>query len=167
MIHKVWLRPPTRYFGSLLTSAQVGLLPTGNRQQVPFAYKMYTLDDDFGWKQSGHFKQAFSVDVKVDFLGAWWAYSIQTLIRSSESNALCRDTVCSVGLIPHTLPLTYSNGGVRYFRHAIALDERRAVYQVNHWYSGNADNYDCIDDEKTNVREVWFAGCHAGSFEIT
>jgi len=81
MIHKVWLCPPTRYFGSLLTSAQVGLLPTGNRQQVPFAYKMYTLDDDFGWKQSGHFKQAFSVDVKVDFLGAWWAYSIQTLIR--------------------------------------------------------------------------------------
>jgi len=121
---------------------KVGLLPAGNRQQVPFAYKMYTLDDDLGWKQSGHFKQAFSVDVKVDFLGAW-------------------DTVCSVGLIPHTLPLTYSNAGVRYFRHAIALDERRAVYQVNHWHLGNADNYECIDNEKTNVREVWFAGCHS------
>jgi len=69
---------------------KVGLLPAGNRQQVPFAYKMYTLDDEFGWKQSKHFKQAFSVDVKVDF-------SVH----------------------------------VGYFRHAIALDERRAVYRLS------------------------------------
>ena len=65
------LRPSTRYFGSPFNLSQVGLLPAGNRQQVPFAYKMYTHDDDFGWKQSEHFKRTFSVDVKVDFLGAW------------------------------------------------------------------------------------------------
>lgn len=27
---------------------KVGLLPAGNRQQVPFAYKMYTNDNEFG-----------------------------------------------------------------------------------------------------------------------
>jgi len=94
-------------------------------------------------------------------------YSHSYPSSSSESNTLCRDTVCSVGVVPHTLPLTYSNAAVRYFRHAIALDERRAVYQVNHWYSGNPHDYECSDGEKTNVREVWFAGCHAGRFKIT
>ena len=27
---------------------KVGLLPAGNRQQVPFAYKMYMKDNEFG-----------------------------------------------------------------------------------------------------------------------
>jgi len=33
---------------------------------------MYTRDDDFGWNQSQQFKAAFSVDIKVDILGAWY-----------------------------------------------------------------------------------------------
>ena len=33
---------------------------------------MYTREDEFGWQQSKHFKEAFSVDVRVDFLGAWY-----------------------------------------------------------------------------------------------
>ncbi|KAI9442826.1 hypothetical protein BJY52DRAFT_1317826 [Lactarius psammicola] len=121
---------------------KVGLLPPGNHQQVPFAYKMYTREDEFGWQQSKHFKKAFSVHVKVDFLGAW-------------------DTVCSVGVIPHNLPFTNSNSAIRYFRHAMALDERRAAYQVNHWHPGNPHDPDGADSEKTDVREVWFAGCHS------
>lgn len=121
---------------------KVGLLPPGNHQQVPFAYKMYTRDDAFGWQQSKHFKKAFSVDVMVDFLGAW-------------------DTVCSVGVIPHTLPFTNSNAAIRYFRHAMALDECRAAYQVNHWHPRNPRDPEGADNERTDVREVWFAGCHS------
>ena len=33
---------------------------------------MYTREDEVGWQQSKHFKEAFSVDVRVDFLGAWY-----------------------------------------------------------------------------------------------
>lgn len=121
---------------------KVGLLPPGNHQQVPFAYKMYTREDEFGWKQSKQFKKAFSVDVRVDFLGAW-------------------DTVCSVGVIPHTLPFTNSNTAIRYFRHAMALDECRAAYQVNHCHPGNPHDPECSHNKKTDVREVWFAGCHS------
>jgi uncharacterized protein (DUF2235 family) len=126
---------------------------------------MYTRDDDFGWKQSTQFKKAFSVDVKVDFLGAWYVFSVKLLCTElSESDGLFRDTVCSVGVVPHTLPLTDSNSAVRYFRHAIALDECRAAYQVNHWHPGNPHDYKGVADERTNVREVWFAGCHSGMF---
>src|SRR5437016_8705282 len=50
---------------------KVGLLPTCNHQQVPFAYKMYTQADDIGWKQSNAFKKTFSNPVNIEFLGVW------------------------------------------------------------------------------------------------
>ncbi|TFK33598.1 hypothetical protein BDQ12DRAFT_690919 [Crucibulum laeve] len=98
---------------------KVGLLPADNFQQVPFAYKMYTSVDDIGWEQSNEFKKAFSVDVDIEFLGVW-------------------DTVDSVGLIPKRLPFTTSNTIVRTFRHALALDERRAKFKANLWNRPNA-----------------------------
>lgn len=42
-----------------------------------------------------------------------------------------RDTVCSVGLIPRRLPFVSSNTAIRYFRHAVSLDERRAKFKAN------------------------------------
>ncbi|KAF7293898.1 DUF2235 domain-containing protein [Mycena chlorophos] len=114
---------------------KVGLLPASNHQQIPFAYKMYTRADDIGWKQSNAFKkacvpvpgipryictdlmldvQAFSNDVDIEFVGVW-------------------DTVNSVGIFPRRLPFTTSNTIVRTFRHAMALDERRAKFKVNFW----------------------------------
>ena len=45
-----------------------------------------------------------------------------------------RDTVCSVGIVPHTLPFTASNTSIRYFRHAISLDEHRAKFKANHYH---------------------------------
>ncbi|KAI0673864.1 hypothetical protein C8Q78DRAFT_656594 [Trametes maxima] len=91
---------------------KVGLLPACNHQQVPFAYKMFTRDDELGWKQSTSFKKTFSIDVDIDFIGVW-------------------DTVSSVGIIPHTLPFTASNRAIRIFRHALSLDEHRARFQAN------------------------------------
>lgn len=40
-------------------------------QQVPFAYKMFTRDDEIGWAQSNAFKKAFSIDVDIEFVGVW------------------------------------------------------------------------------------------------
>ncbi|KAG6908204.1 hypothetical protein DXG01_005793 [Tephrocybe rancida] len=97
---------------------KVGLLPACNHQQVPFAYKMFTRVDEVGWQQSNAFKKAFSVDVPIEFIGVW-------------------DTVNSVGLIPRRLPFTTSNTIVRTFRHAIALDERRAKFKANLWNRPN------------------------------
>jgi len=58
---------------------KVGLLPICNHQQVPFAYKMYTHTNDLGWKQSNAFKNSFSINVQVDFLGVWYVTSYLTL----------------------------------------------------------------------------------------
>lgn len=164
---------------------KVGLLPRCNHQQVPFAYKMYSMDDETGWKQSRAFKKAFSIDVEIEFVGVW-------------------DTVSSVGIIPRTLPFTRANNKIRYFRHALSLDERRARFLPNFYHrSTEADNalgiqkgemprsckklhhFPFTHHEKgstsghphedivreferrysqsateTNVEEVWFSGCH-------
>lgn len=44
----------------------------------------------------------------------------------------------------------------------MALDECRAAYQVNHWHPGNPHDPEALYNQKTDVREVWFAGCHSG-----
>ncbi|CAE6489699.1 unnamed protein product [Rhizoctonia solani] len=93
---------------------KVGLLPSYNNEQVPFAYNMFKRDDEEGWKMSNGFKRAFCIDVKIDFVGVF-------------------DTVNSVGIIPRELPFAKSNFLVRVFRHAVALDERRAKFKANLW----------------------------------
>ncbi|RDX42985.1 hypothetical protein OH76DRAFT_1546730 [Lentinus brumalis] len=97
---------------------KVGLLPSHNHQQIPFAYRMYQRTDQLGWKQSTAFKKAFSIDVDIEFIGVW-------------------DTVCSVGLIPQRLPFTTSCTAIRTFRHALSLDERRAKFKANHYNRPN------------------------------
>ena len=91
---------------------KVGLLPPRNIQQISFAYDFYTNDTPEGWKQSNDFKKTFSIDVSVYFLG-------------------CFDSVASVGFIPRQLPLSSTpTNKSRYFRHAMALDERRAKFKI-------------------------------------
>ncbi|KAF4596096.1 hypothetical protein EYR38_007470 [Pleurotus pulmonarius] len=132
---------------------------------------MFKRTDETGWKQSNAFKKAFSVDVDIEFIGVW-------------------DTVDSVGLIPRRLPFTTSNTIVRTFRHAVALDERRAKFKANHWNRPNAKEqtlstsdrtrkahkkhlngttphlkalerkYTKDHTRQTDIEEVWFAGCH-------
>ncbi|KAF7436007.1 hypothetical protein PC9H_002833 [Pleurotus ostreatus] len=149
---------------------KVGLLPKCNHQQVPFAYKMYKREDEKGWKMSSMFKKAFAIDVDIEFVGVW-------------------DTVGSVGVIPRRLPFTASNTHIKYFRHAIALDEHRARFQPNFFHRpldthkklgvqpGEMPKSRPKDHSRrpslkelerkytevcfdTNVEEVWFAGCH-------
>jgi uncharacterized protein (DUF2235 family) len=96
---------------------------------------MYTKADDEGWKQSNAFKKAFSNEVDIEFLGVW---QVALHIPSNTTAVLTffsfyRDTVNSVGLIPRRLPFTTSNKVVKTFRHAVALDERRAKFKANLW----------------------------------
>ncbi|KAJ3523483.1 hypothetical protein NMY22_g11420 [Coprinellus aureogranulatus] len=95
---------------------KAGLLPRGNQAQVPFAYKLYKREDKEGVELCKGFKQTYSQDVKVEFMGVW-------------------DTVASVGIITkRTLPFTNSNKSIKTFRHALALDERRVKFQPNYYH---------------------------------
>jgi uncharacterized protein (DUF2235 family) len=125
--------------------------------------------------------------------------SVLYITMTPETDSCCRDTVCAVGLTGRTLPFTGSNTAIRYFRHAISLDEHRAKFKANYYhlsddnkgtklgelprsnqrhpfyrkthphlfhnYQSTAQNKGDYDDGRweTNVLEVWFAGCHAGT----
>lgn len=88
---------------------KVGLLPPYNHAQVPFAWTMYTREDEGGLYNSEAFKKTFSTDVIIDFVGVW-------------------DTVASVGLVSKELPFVGTNNAIRVFRHAISLDEHRVKF---------------------------------------
>jgi hypothetical protein len=100
---------------------KVGLLPAGNGSQINFAYDFYKDDTLAGWEMSLGFKKTFCTEVNVYFLGLW-------------------DCVASVGFIPRKLPFGKSpTNRVRYFRHAMALDEHRAKFKVCQWQHQDPD----------------------------
>ncbi|KAL0959584.1 hypothetical protein HGRIS_011294 [Hohenbuehelia grisea] len=88
---------------------KVGLVFPGNREQIPFAYEIYsqkfkgrkaTAESD---EMARHFKRTFSRKIGIHFLGAW-------------------DTVSSIGIIRGpSLPLTEKPYYKCHFRHALAL----------------------------------------------
>ncbi|KAG8905233.1 hypothetical protein FRB99_000400 [Tulasnella sp. 403] len=142
---------------------KVGLLPSSNPEQVPFAYTMYKNSTPQGWAQSAGFKKTFSRTVNIEFVGCW-------------------DTVSSVGVIwPRHLPFSSANSIIKTFRHALALDEHRVRFQPNFWHKEAPDASAKRDPEQastrtqpadrgleafvyhpeTDVEEVWFAGCHS------
>jgi len=90
----------------------VGLLPTRNVAQIPFAYDIYKDDSPQGREDGVSFKKTFCTNVSIHFLGLF-------------------DSVASVGFIPRELPFTTTaTAKCHYIRHAMALDERRAKFKL-------------------------------------
>lgn len=78
------------------------------------------------------FKRTYSRPCQIHFLGLW-------------------DTVKAYGWVnPRSFPALRHNASVKTVRHAPALDERRALFQVTGWAAGHRD-----------AQEVWFAGDHS------
>ncbi|KAI0858064.1 hypothetical protein F4860DRAFT_327335 [Xylaria cubensis] len=100
---------------------KVGLLPSSNGSQINFAYNFYKDDSENGEYLAEEFKKTFCTDVDVYFLGLF-------------------DCVASVGFFPRKLPFSKTaTNTVRYFRHAMALDEHRAKFKVCHWDNDQPD----------------------------
>ncbi|KAF9526328.1 WD40-repeat-containing domain protein [Crepidotus variabilis] len=103
---------------------KVGLLAMGNRAQIPYAYALYRASEKSSRQATlaENFRKTFShKDVKVHFVGAW-------------------DTVSSIGIVrgKRLLPATIDGmGHVCYFRHSLALDERRVKFLPEFAYGGS------------------------------
>ena len=78
--------------------------------------------------------------------------------------------MASIGLLSSpTLPFT-SSETIKFFRHAISLDEHRSKYNVELWQPIRESL--CPDSTRTEndiegVIEMWFAGVHSGTFDFT
>ncbi|KAJ2912270.1 hypothetical protein MD484_g8144, partial [Candolleomyces efflorescens] len=145
---------------------KVGLIHKGNEMQIPFAYALYmdpTSDTEqaaavgslhqnkqLGLSKAKRFKRAFSREVKVHFVGAW-------------------DTVSSLGpkrrknMPPRT---TTGMMHVCFFRHALALDERRVKFLPEYANGGSSPHKHLTQVDGSEITyphtvEVWFAGTHS------
>jgi len=76
-------------------------------------------------------------DVKVHCVGVW-------------------DTVSAFGAISdlRSLPYTANNPSIVHVRHALAIDERRAMFQANRFKPKTPEQHG-------SIKEVWFAGVHS------
>ncbi|KAK7025539.1 hypothetical protein VNI00_015892 [Paramarasmius palmivorus] len=127
----------------------VGLLHRGNDAQIPFAYELYRNSGPKSSTDTETFKHTFCRgDVKVHFVGVW-------------------DTVSSVGIVrSKTLPYTADGmTHVCFFRHALALHERRVKF-LPEFARGGAGPYKnetetTSQSEMPHTKEVWFAGAHS------
>ena len=77
-----------------------------------------------------------------------------------------RDTVSSVGLVRQkVLPYTACGmGHVCFFRHALALDERRVKFLPEYAHGGATEKLGTPDrtvGSPPHPKEVWFAGTHS------
>jgi uncharacterized protein (DUF2235 family) len=142
-----------RALGGLLH--MIGLLSRDQLHLTGFAltaYKRAAEKDDLpvAWQFA---RLTSAIDAPIHFLGVW-------------------DTVASV-LVPRPdrlylpslqfLPYTKQNNRVATFRHAIAIDERRAMFRTYRWEDGQT--FKTSKFAKTGIaqdeRQVWFAGVHA------
>jgi uncharacterized protein (DUF2235 family) len=134
---------------------QLGLLPRGNYNLIPYAMKCFrriteghhhqsTAVDTSKWKTlCDDFRHTFAREVTpgdddrrfhAHFLGVW-------------------DTVSSVGWVwdPKHFPFTAWNPSVRHIRHAVSIDERRAFFRQNLFHPAQGQD----------ILELWFPGVHS------
>lgn len=131
---------------------QMGLLPHGSSNMLPYAVRLYksirnAVPDSSNkyWKLCNQFRWTFAREVPgndqrhfpVHFLGLW-------------------DTVSSVGWIwePKTFPFTGHNPSIQNIWHAVSIDERRAFFRSN-----------LVKKDRNNPTQIleqhWFAGDHS------
>ncbi|GAA5852258.1 hypothetical protein JCM8547_006716 [Rhodosporidiobolus lusitaniae] len=133
----------------------VQLLPPGNADLIPLAFTQYKAhlqaekqyraliystnwEDHEAWVDKvlhSIVRLPFSRKVEISFIGVW-------------------DTVSSVGgLVRRTLPFVRNPDFIRYFCHALALDENRVDYLTE-----LVRPDECRPE---NTKQVWFVGSHS------
>jgi uncharacterized protein (DUF2235 family) len=132
----------------------VGLLRPEQKNLSSYALTAYKKAAEGGdFEDAWRFARVLSTErVPIHFIGVW-------------------DTVSSV-IVPRpdrfyipslqTLPYTARNPLVRAFRHAIAIDERRQMFDVNRWTEGQDFQPNPFGSKgPQDIKQVWFAGNHS------
>ena len=122
----------------------LGLLRPELEDLAQLAWTIYSDEDEDlsvtpRFRGGNRFKKSFAVqpDVRVHFVGVW-------------------DTVSAFGWVSNlrTLPSTANNPSIDHIRHALAIDERRALFNANIFRPADPAQH-------VSIKQVWFAGTHS------
>lgn len=117
------------------------------------AYKQSSRHNDF--KIAWGFRQITRAQVvPIKYLGVW----------DTVSSVLVPRADLLIGIHQQTLPYTKTNPSIEVLRQAIAIDEKRRMFRINHWsepqeYKPNPFNEK--ENKQQDIKQVWFAGSHA------
>ena len=115
----------------------IGLLREDNEGLIPYSIRMIK-QRKIDFAVAADFKKTFCRECKPHFIGVW-------------------DTVSSVGWVYNVahFPGTKAthNPDLRFIRHAVSIDERRAFFRQNLFGPPH--------DPEQDIKEVWFAGVHS------
>lgn len=150
----------------------VGLVKPDQVNLAGYAFAAYKRASSGSWDTTRSSKQADTGDsgstlaeawhfgrvagaspVRIEFIGVW-------------------DTVASVIVPRHDrifpdlqlLRHTRTNSSVKFFRQAIAIDERRRMFRLNRWKDPQKylpNPFQASSEVEQNIKQVWFAGLHA------
>ncbi|KAF8258065.1 hypothetical protein EI94DRAFT_1625064 [Lactarius quietus] len=124
---------------------QVGLLRTGNNEQIQFCFAnaQNSIHPERGKTTTAkEFKKAFCHNVNIHFVGVW-------------------DTVSSVGLFRNKYyPGAELAENICFFRHALALDERRVKF-LPEYIVAKKEWFSAGEFGRPRCKEVWFRGSHS------
>ncbi len=121
----------------------LGILRPELENLAPLAWSIYANEANVyqlsqRFAGGNRFNRCFGVPTKprIHFVGAW-------------------DTVSSFGWFWNfqTLPHTATNSSITHFRHALAIDERRACFPPNLYFP--------TKEQQATCKQVWFAGVHS------
>jgi uncharacterized protein (DUF2235 family) len=135
-----------------------GLLCPGNEELIPYAFRLFAAESRHKPRRaktleiSLAFKEVFSRDILIDFVGVW-------------------ETVSSIGWIynPVVLPDDGRNPIIKVGRHAVSIDERRCYYYDKLW-GAPFKEHEAEFRVSQDIKQVWFAGAHSdigGSYPET
>ena len=133
--------------GAALTAYKQAQEPQGNdAQQNEVIYE----GDGANFRRIANTRTAV-----IKFLGVWDTVS-SVFIPNSKS--------AFPPIVREKLPHTQLNPAVETFRHAIAIDERRRMFRVDHWQPDQLfkpNIHSQGDPKKQDAKAVWFAGYHS------
>jgi uncharacterized protein (DUF2235 family) len=140
----------------------VGLLHPNNLNLLDYAYRAYKrIGENHDRRQSDSDEAAFA-EVRL----------YERMLRSVRPRIACLglfDTVGSVfesgrfGCRLRSHAFTARNRSVQAVRHAVALDEKRTMFQPQLWPAGGRfrpDHFQAKSETSQDVKEVWFVGSH-------
>jgi uncharacterized protein (DUF2235 family) len=122
----------------------LGLLRPELDDLAQLAWTIYSDEDEdlqvtARFRGGNRFRKSFSIhpDPRIHFVGVW-------------------DTVSSFGWITNlrTLPHTGNNPSIDHVRHALAIDEHRAMFKANLFRPEDPGQH-------LSIKQVWFAGTHS------
>lgn len=134
-----------------------GLIRTEQLQMLEYAWRAYLrAHGETPFDEAHHYEKILVPrKPRIRFLGVW--DTVASVFEQSPSG---------FWLQRRQRPYTNRNDRVEIVRHALAIDERRSMFQPSLWAKGQL--FDYPDSSGTgymqkpqDAKEIWFAGCHS------